>query len=133
MGKKIGKSRNYGHVKGVETVRTVVKNSIKLKIPILTFYVFSSENWKRPKKEVNFLFQLIKNYFSKELKNLITQGVKIKILGEINHMQPDIKRTLKKTINLTNKNKRIIVNLAINYGSKNEILKAFKKIKKKIS
>ena len=132
-GKKIGKSRNYGHVKGVETVRTVVKNSIKLKIPILTFYVFSSENWKRPKKEVNFLFQLIKNYFSKELKNLITQGVKINILGEINHMQPDIKRTLKKTINLTNKNKRIIVNLAINYGSKNEILKAFKKIKKKIN
>ena len=132
-GKKIGKGRNYGHVKGVETVRTVVKNSIKLKIPILTFYVFSSENWKRPKKEVNFLFQLIKNYFSKELKNLITQGVKINILGEINHMQPDIKRTLKKTINLTNKNKRIIVNLAINYGSKNEILKAFKKIKKKIN
>ena len=88
-GKKIGKSRNYGHVKGVETVRTVVKNSIKLKIPISTFYVFSSENWKRPKKEVNFLFQLIKNYFSKELKNLITQGVKINILGEINHMQPD--------------------------------------------
>ena len=125
------KNRNFGHLRGVETVKEVVKNSIKLKIPIVTFYVFSSENWKRPKKEIEFLFRLIKNYFSKEIKNIINQGIKINIIGEINELSKDIKYNLKKTIKLTKNNERILVNLAINYGSKNEILQAFNKIKKK--
>ena len=124
------KNRNFGHLKGVETVKEVVKNSIKLKIPIVTFYVFSSENWKRPKKEIDFLFRLIKSYFSKEIKNIVKQGIKINILGEINELSTDIKYNLKKTIKLTKNNGRILVNLAINYGSKNEILQALKKIKK---
>ena len=81
MGKKKKRSRNFGHLKGVETVKKVVKNSIKLKIPILTFYVFSSENWKRPKKEISFLFKLIQNYFLKEIKSIERQGINIKILG----------------------------------------------------
>ena len=129
-GKKKKKNRNFGHLKGVETVKEVVKNSIKLKIPIVTFYVFSSENWKRPKREIDFLFRLIKNYFSKEIKNIVKQGIKINILGEINELSTDIKYNLKKTIKLTKNNGRILVNLAINYGSKNEILQALKKIKK---
>ena len=132
-GKKRGKGRNFGHLKGVETVRTIVKTSIKLNIPIITFYVFSSENWKRPKKEINFLFKLIKTYFLKEIKSIINQGIKINILGEINKFSPDLKSTLKKTIYLTRKNKKIFVNLAINYGSKIEILNAFKKTKKKLN
>ena len=131
-GKKRGKGRNFGHLKGVETVKKIVKSSIKINIPIVTFYVFSSENWKRPKKEINYLFKLIKIYFSNEIKNIIKQGIKINILGEINKLSPDIKTTLKKTIFLTKKNKKILVNLAINYGSKKEILNAFKKTKKKI-
>ena len=130
-GRKKGRNRNYGHLKGVETVKEVVENSIKLKIPIVTFYVFSSENWKRPKKEINFLFRLIKNYFLKEIKSVMRQGIKINIIGEINNLPIDIKSTLKKTIYLTKKNKKILVNLAINYGSKNEIIKAVKKKKKK--
>ena len=69
-GKKKYKGRNFGHLRGVETVKKIVKNSIKLKIPIVTFYVFSSENWKRPKKEISFLFNLIKSYFTKEIENL---------------------------------------------------------------
>ena len=129
-GEKRRKNRNFGHLKGVETVKEVVKNSIKLKIPIVTFYVFSSENWKRPKKEINFLFELIKNYFSKEIKNIVNQGIKINIIGEINSLRKDIKYNLKKTIKLTKNNRRILVNLAINYGSKNEILQALNKIKK---
>ena len=132
-GKNKGKSRNFGHLNGVETVKDVVKNSIKLKIPIVTFYVFSSENWKRPKSEVDFLFKLIKNYFLKEIKNIIKQGIKINIIGEINKLSSSIKPTLRNTINLTKKNKKILVNLAINYGSKTEILNAFKKNKKKLT
>ena len=129
-GKKKGKGRNFGHLKGVETVKKIVKSSIQLNIPILTLYVFSSENWKRPKKEINFLFKLIKSYFSKEIKNIMDQGIRINILGDLNKLSFDIKKTLKKTIFLTKNNKKIIVNLAINYGAKNEILNAFKKTKK---
>jgi len=132
-GKRKGKGRNYGHYKGVETVKKVVKNSINQKIPIVTFYVFSSENWKRPKREIKFLFKLISNYFSKEIKRIKAQGIKINILGELNGLSSEIKTTLKKTMNLTMKNKKIIVNLAINYGSKIEILNAFKKSKKGIN
>ena len=132
-GRKKGKNRNFGHLKGVETVKEIVKNSIKLKVPIVTFYVFSSENWKRPKKEINFLFRLIKNYFLEEIKSVMSQEIKIKIIGEINSLPKDIKSTLKKTMKLTEKNKKILVNLAINYGSKIEIIKAFKKNKKKIN
>ena len=132
-GKKKGKKRNFGHLKGVETVKKIVKASIKFKIPIITFYVFSSENWKRPNNEKSYLFKLIKNYFSKEIKSIIKQEIKINILGEIKKFSSDLKSTLKKTEKLTNKNKKIIVNLAINYGSKKEILQAFAKLKKKIS
>jgi len=130
-GRKKGKNRNYGHIKGVETVKAVVKNSIKLKIPIVTFYVFSSENWNRPKKEINFLFKLINNYFSREIKNIMNQGIKVNIIGEINKLNNDIKSNLKKAVKLTKKNNIINVNLAINYGSKNEIINAFKINKKK--
>jgi len=129
-GVKKKRGRNYGHIKGIETVRKIVKNSIKLKIPIVTFYVFSSENWKRPKKEINFLFNLIKNYFLKEIQTLIQQGIKINIIGEFNKLSLEIRSTLKKTMLLTKKNKKILVNLAINYGSHNEILSAAKKTKK---
>ena len=129
-GERKKKNRNFGHLKGVETVKEVVKNSLKLKIPIVTFYVFSSENWKRPKKEINFLFRLIKNYFSKEIKHIVNQGIKINIIGEINELSADIKYNLQKTIKLTKNNRRILVNLAINYGSKNEILQAINKIKR---
>jgi undecaprenyl diphosphate synthase len=132
-GKKRGQGRNYGHLKGVEIVKKIVKTSIKINIPIVTFYVFSSENWKRPKKEINFLFKLIKSYFLKEIKSIIEQGIKINILGEINRLSPSIKKTLKQTIKLTKNNKKINVNLAINYGSKNEIINAFKTNKKKLN
>jgi len=126
-GKQRKKGRNYGHLKGVDVVKKIVKSSIKLKIPIVTFYVFSSENWKRPKKEINYLFKLIKTYFSKEIESIIKQGIKINIIGELNKLSSDIKLTLKQTVNLTKSNKKILVNLAINYGSKNEILQASKK------
>ena len=132
-GKKKNKGRNFGHLKGVETVKKIVKSSIKLQIPIVTFFVFSSENWRRPKNEINYLFKLIKNYFSNELQSLKDQGIRINILGEINSLPGDIILVLKKTIKLTKKNNKILVNLAINYGSQYEIINSLKKIGKKIN
>ena len=132
-GKKKGKGRNFGHLRGVETVKNIVSSSLKLKIPVVTFYVFSSENWKRPKNERNYLFKLIKNYFLKEIKSIIHQGIKINIFGEITKFSSELQSVLKKSSQLTVKNKKIIVNLAINYGSKNEIFQALKKSQKKLT
>ncbi len=132
-GERKKRGRNFGHVNGLETVKKVVQHSVKLEIPILTFYVFSSENWKRPKQEINFLFKLIKKYFLIEIKKIIKQGIKINILGDIDKLPNEIKNTLKKTTKLTKKNKKILVNLAINYGSQNEILNSIKKISGKPS
>ena len=132
-GKKKRKKRNYGHLKGVDTVKKIVKSSIRFKVPIVTFYVFSSENWKRPKTEISFLFKLIKSYFTKEIQNVISQGIKINILGDLNKLSKELRSVLKRTEKLTKKNKKITVNLAINYGSRQEIFYAFRKLKKKIN
>ena len=130
-GKKRKKGRNFGHLNGVKTVKKIVQSSIKLKIPVLTFYVFSTENWKRPQSEINFLFKLIINYFKKELKNVVLNGIKINIIGQINRLPKKIRSTLKEVIKSTQKNKKIVVNLAINYGSKIEIVNALQKTKNK--
>lgn len=132
-GKRKKKNRNFGHIEGLKTVKKIVKSSIDLKIPILTFYVFSSENWKRPKNEIFFLFRLINNYFSSEIKDVIHQGIRLNILGEINKLPKEVKNTFKKCETLTKKNKKIIINLAVNYGSKTEIINAFKKSKGKLN
>ena len=129
-GKKRKKGRNYGHHKGVDTVEKIVKVSLKLKIPIVTFYVFSTENWQRPKAEINFLFNLIGSYFKKEIKNVIRNGIKVNILGKTSSFSYPLKKILKETVKKTIKNKKLIVNLALNYGSKNEIKNAFVKLKK---
>ena len=130
-GLKKKKSRNYGHLKGVNVVQKIVTSAIKFNIPIITFYVFSTENWKRPKKEINFLFNLINMYFKKEITNVIKNGIKINIIGKINKLPKKIKNVLRETEKKTYQNKKITVNLAINYGAKAEITDALKKIIKK--
>ncbi len=132
-GQKRKKGRNFGHLNGVKTVKKIVEASLKIKIPIVTFYVFSTENWKRPKSEIKFLFRLIISYFKKELKSVIANGIKINIIGDTKKLPYKIRSSLNEVTNYTKKNKKIIVNLAINYGSKNEIITALKKIKKNIS
>ena len=129
-GKKKNKSRNFGHLYGVKVIENIVKESIKIKIPTLTFYTFSTENWKRPKKEIKYLFKLIDYYFTKEIKNLIKNNIKINIIGNIKTLPKKIKKCLINSKKITKKCNNIIVNLAINYGSKNEIINAFKTIKK---
>ena len=132
-GKKRGKSRNFGHLKGINIIENLVKESIKIKVPILTFYTFSTENWKRPRKEISFLFKLIEDYFNKEINNLVKNGVKINIFGNLNALPKKIKKCLIKSMLVTKNCKKIIVNLAINYGSKYEILNAYKQLKRKKS
>jgi undecaprenyl diphosphate synthase len=121
-------SRNYGHLEGVKTVQKMVEASIIFKVPVITFYVFSSENWKRPKSEINYLFNLIKIYFKKEIKNLIKNKIKINISGRMSNLPSEIKKTLSSAVKKTQKNKKIIINLAINYGSKSEIIDSIKKL-----
>ena len=128
-GIKRNRGRNFGHYIGVQTLKKTVKSAIKLKIPTLTFYVFSTENWRRPKKEINFLLKLIGDYFNKELNNVISQGIKIKIIGEVKKLPYKLVKILKLTEKKTFHNKKVNVNLAINYGSKNEIVSSIKNIK----
>ena len=130
-GKKKNNNRNSGHYAGVKTVKKIVEASIKLKIPAVTFYVFSTENWKRPKTEINFLFNLVNSYFKSELKNVIKNEIKINIIGELNKLPNKLKFVLRETVKKTKKNKKILVNLALNYGSKKELINTFKKIKNK--
>jgi len=133
-GKKIGKSRNFGHLRGIEVIEKIVKKSIKLKIPVLTFYTFSTENWKRPRREIAFLFKLIKEYFDKEINNLVKNDIKINILGNLKPLPKKIRQCLIQSMSRTKNSRKIIVNLAINYGSKYEILNANKQlIRKKMS
>ena len=97
--KKRKKKQKFWSFKGCRNGKKIVKSSIKLKIPYSTFYVFSSENWKRPKKEIYYLFKLIENYFSKEIDQVTSQGIKINILGEINKFSNNLKKYLKELLN----------------------------------
>ena len=122
------KTRNYGHLAGVKTVKKIVEASISFNIPIISFYVFSSENWQRPTSEINYLFNLISIYFNKEISSINKNKIKIIISGRYKKLPVEIYRVLKDSVNKTKKNKKLIVNLAINYGSKNEIIDAVRKI-----
>ena len=128
-GIKKKRGRNYGHLKGVNVVQEIVKASILLKIPIVTFYVFSTENWKRPKSEINFLFKLIQSYFEREMKDVMKNKIKINFLGKISNIPKNTRKIIKKTVQKTKKNKNILVNLAINYGSRAELINCFNKLK----
>ena len=126
-----GKSRNYGHQCGLKTIEKIVDYSIKKKISYLTLFTFSSENWKRPKKEVNFLFKLLENYFKKNLLKVIRNGIKVKIIGNKSRLASNLRKIIKIAENKTRKNKKISVQLALNYGSKQEIINSMKIVNKK--
>ena len=127
-GLKKKKSRNYGHLKGIKAVETVIKSSLIKKIPYLTLYTFSTENWGRPDNEINFLFDLIRKSLKKKLKILIKKGIKVNIIGQKRKLPKDIIKIIKHIEKKTRKNKKITLNLALNYGSKEEIVNACKKL-----
>jgi len=123
-------SRNLGHKAGLETVEKILKETLKKKIKFLTLYAFSTENWKRPKKEIKFLFDLLEEFLIKKTNQLNKNNIKLKIIGNKKLFSKKLKKILLKSENLTNKNNKLQVNLALNYGSKNELLNAISIIKK---
>ena len=124
-------SRNYGHKKGLETVKKIIAASIEKKIKYLTLFVFSTENWKRPLKEINYLFRLLNNYIDKEINDILEKKIKIKVIGNIKPFPKKLKLKINKFQKLTNLNNKIQINMALNYGSRQEIIYAFNKLKKK--
>ena len=123
-GLKRKKGRNYGHLKGLKTVELIIKESINKKIPYLTLYTFSTENWKRPDDEINFLFDLIRKYIKKNIKKIVKKGIKVNIIGKRKNLPKDIIKTFQIIKKKTSLNKLITINLALNYGSKEEIIHA---------
>ena len=128
-GIKHKKSRNLGHKAGLKTVEKIIKSSIKNKIKFLTLYAFSTENWKRPKKEINFLFNLLENFLLSKISTLNKQNIKLKIIGK-KSFSKKINSLLNISEKKTSKNSRLQINLALNYGSKSELVHSFNEIKK---
>ena len=126
-GLKNKKSRNEGHKAGLYTVETIIKETIKQKIKYLTLFAFSTENWNRPKKEVDYLFSLLENFLLNKIENLHKQNIKLNIIG-IKKFSNKLNKLLIISEKKTSKNKTLHINLALNYGSKIEILNAFKKL-----
>ena len=131
-GLKNKKSRNAGHKEGLNTVEKIIKVSIKKKIRYLTLYAFSTENWKRPKKEINYLFKLLENFLTNKIEDLNQENIKLKIIGNKNFYSK-LNTLLQKAEKKTQKNNRLQINLALNYGSKNEIIYAIRKLQKSSS
>ena len=130
-GLKHKENRNAGHREGLRTVEKIINETMRQNIKYLTLYTFSTENWKRPKEEVIFLFKLLENFLITKINILIKNKIKLKIIGEKKAFSKKILKLLKKSENLTAKNNKLQINLALNYGSKNEIINSFKKINKK--
>ena len=124
-------SRNAGHRAGLNSIESIIIECLKVDIKYLTLYTFSTENWKRPKKEINFLFNLLENFLNNKIKNLIKKNIKLKFIGEINKLPSNLKNLIKKSELQTSKNSSLQVNVALNYGSKNELINSIKSIHKK--
>ena len=124
-------SRNAGHRAGLNTVDVIINQCIGQKIKFLTLYTFSSENWKRPKNEITFLFKLLENFLKKRINKIIEKDIKINFMGELNRLPIKLQKLIKISEKKTIKKKSLQVNIALNYGSKTELVHAIKKIKQK--
>ena len=133
-GVKHKKSRNAGHRAGLNTVEIVINHCINQKIQFLTLYTFSSENWKRPKKEIIFLFNLLETFLTKKINKLIEKDIKLNFIGELNKLPVKLQKLIKLSEKKTKNKQSLQINIALNYGSKIEIINSIKKvIKKKIN
>ena len=128
-GLKHKNSRNAGHKAGLSTVEKIIKEAIKHNIKFLTLYAFSTENWKRPKKEINYLFSLLENFLINRIEDLHKQNIKLKIIG-VKNFTLKLNKILNQSEKKTSKNTKLQINLALNYGSKFELINAFKNLDK---
>jgi len=130
-GVKHKQSRNAGHRAGLNTVDLIINHCINHKIKFLTLYTFSSENWKRPKTEIAFLFKLLENFLQKKISKIIEKDIKLKFIGELNKLPTKHQKLVKLSEKKTFNKKTLQVNIALNYGSKIELINTIKKIKQK--
>lgn len=123
-----GKIRTYGHKQGVDAVEKVIKHSSKLGLEIISFYAFSTENWKRPQEEVDYIFDLLRDYLKSHRSDFVENNIKLKIVGDITRLPEDLQRSIieveQSTINCTG----LLVNICLNYGSRVEIINAINNI-----
>ena len=130
-GLKHKNSRNLGHKAGLNTVEKILKETIKNKIKFLTLFAFSTENWKRPQKEISYLFNLLEEFLLKKIEDLNKNQIKLKIIGNKKKISTKLKKILQNSEKITKNNNRLQINLALNYGSKDELLNTFLILKKK--
>ena len=128
-GLKHKNSRNAGHKAGLNTVEKIIKETIKNKVKYLTLYAFSTENWKRPKKEIDYLFSLLENFLVNKIDDLHKKNIRLKIIG-LKKFTRKLNNLLIESEKKTLKNKKLQINLALNYGSKFELINAFKSLQK---
>jgi len=130
-GIKNKQSRNAGHRAGLNSVDLIINQCIHHKIEVLTLYTFSSENWKRPKNEITYLFKLLETFLRKKVNEIIEKDIKLKFIGEINKLPTKLQQLIKLSEKKTINKKSLQVNIALNYGSKTELINTIKKIKQK--
>ena len=130
-GVKHKQSRNAGHRAGLNTVDIIINHCLNHNIGFLTLYTFSSENWKRPKNEITFLFRLLENFLKKKINKIIEKDIKLKFIGELNKLPTELQKLIKLSEKKTFNKKKLQVNIALNYGSKIELINTIKKIKQK--
>ena len=124
-------SRNLGHRAGLDTIEAIIEETIKQKISHLTLYTFSTENWRRPQKEISYLFNLLENFLLTKIDKLKKNKIRLKVIGNQKKLSTNLKKLLKESEKKTSANNKLQINLALNYGSKEELLNAIKNINKK--
>ena len=130
-GIKHKKSRNAGHRKGLDSIETVIDECLKNEIKYLTLYTFSTENWKRPQKEIHFLFNLLDIFLSKKIGKLVEKNIKLNFIGDIKKLPSKLRKLIKFSQKKTSNNLKLHLNIALNYGSKNELISTIKLVNKK--
>ena len=128
-GLKYKNSRNEGHRAGLDTIENILNETIIQKIKFITLFTFSTENWSRPQKEIKYLFKLLENFLLNKIEDLNKKNIRLKIIGNKN-FSPKLNKLLENSENLTANNTKLQINLALNYGSKVELVETFKKLKK---
>ena len=125
--KRQQKERTFGHYYGSENVRSIALEALELGIEVITLYAFSTENWKRPQTEIDYLMKLPQVFFKKFLKELNEKGIQIRTIGDLSKIPDNTRKVMENAVEVTKNNNKLILNFALNYGSRDEIVRACNK------